>query len=90
MNAVPLLPASLGRLEMQVPLADDLLVSCDRGQTWSERNPDFDIEQSITTVAARLGLGPNAPSLVDLSEEQIMLIHSRGPDGVNPIHRSES
>lgn len=79
MNTVLLLPEFLDRLEMQVPLADDLLVSCDGGQTWSERNPDSSIEQSITAVAARLGLGPNAPLLVRLSEEQIMLIHSRGP-----------
>jgi hypothetical protein len=78
-NSVLLLLEVLGWLGMQVPLADDLLVSCDGGQTWSERNPDFSIEQSITAVAARLGLGPNAPLLVGLSEKQIMLIHSRGP-----------
>jgi hypothetical protein len=65
--------------EMLVSLTGDLRVPRDAGRSCSERNPDFGIKQSITAVAARLGLGPNAPLLVGLSEEQIMLIHSRGP-----------
>jgi hypothetical protein len=76
--------------EMLVSLASALLVYREAGQNCSGWNPDFGIKQSITVVAAPLGFGSKAPSLVDLSEEQIMLIHSRGPDGVNPIHRSES
>lgn len=76
-NTILLSPEFPARPEMLVSLADALLVSHDGGQTWSDWNPDFDVQQSVTAVAAPLGLGPNAPLLVGVVDGQVIVIQAR-------------
>mgnify|MGYP001039851213 FL=1 len=76
-NTILLSPEFSSRPEILVALADAIIVSRDGGQTWSDWNPDFDIQQSITAVAGPLGLGPNAPLLVGLMDGRVTVIRSQ-------------
>jgi photosystem II stability/assembly factor-like uncharacterized protein len=75
-NAILLSPEFPDRPEILVSLADALLVSRDGGQTWSDWNPEFDVRQTVTALAAPLGLGLNAPLLVGLEDGQVRVIRS--------------
>jgi len=77
-NSLLLSPEFPARPEMLVSWAEALLISRDGGQTWSDWNPDFDIQHSIMAVAAPLGLGPDAPLMVGLVDGQVQVIRSRG------------
>lgn len=71
-NAIILSPQFPDKPDVLVLLGEGLLISRDGGQSWSDWKSGLPIEQGLASVAAPLGLNPEAPLLVGLVEGAVL------------------
>jgi photosystem II stability/assembly factor-like uncharacterized protein len=73
-NGIILSPQFPTPADVLVMAGDELLVSRDGGQTWSQWTTELNLAEGLATVAAPQGLAPGAPLLVGLLDGRVLCI----------------